>query len=239
MICWEWEWETSLIDKISYFISNMAIQLFIFTARIGSMGKVMFSQACVILSTGGWFALGRQILPQMADSLRRFSLQIRILLRDTVNNRMVRILMGCILVRGCIPVGCVPPASVSVSDCGQRVCGQQVWVDGVVWTGVGVWTEGYKPLFPCPSVCWDIHTLLSRHLHPHPSAYWDACRQNDWHCENITFPQLRLRAVKRWWSFFHHLLINNRLSVPANTEFLFSTHTQFDLFSYFCNFPIF
>ena len=51
------------------------------------------------------------------------------------------------------------------------------------------------PHTPCPGACWDTHTLPRCML-----GYISPCEQTNT-CENITFPQHRLRVVKSftWW----------------------------------------
>ena len=73
----------------------------------------------------------------------------------------------------CIPMGCMPPASVTVSGRGEGVS-----------PGGSVCPGGCTS--PCPLHPW-IHL-------PTPSTPRE---QNTDRCKNITFPQLRLRAVKK------------------------------------------
>ena len=84
--------------------------------------------------------------------------------------------------RECIPVGCVPPASVAVSGVGvhsEGVCPGEGCVQGEGCVGGCLPRGVYIPI-----TCWDTHLL----------PLW-----REWmtdRCKNITFPQLRLRAVK-------------------------------------------
>ena len=134
----------------------------------------------------------------------------------------------------CIPVGCVPPASVAVSTRGCVPLGRGsicLWVHGVSASGsMGC----LPPLHHAPFHHIYPFTLLFHHTPPfHHTALFDHIipPRTEWitdRCKNITFPQLRLRAVIIRTSLFNnlHWQIRARDARPL-CPFFFHFHAVF------------
>ena len=106
-------------------------------------------------------------------------------------------------IQECIPVGCVPSAAVAVG---------------------GVYTRHPRDQTPPPSR----HLPGSRHNPPPrskppgtkpPGVGTPPVNRITDTCKNITFPQLRLRAVKIIWKFsFEHLTLEKAFHKPRQLQ---------------------
>ena len=94
----------------------------------------------------------------------------------------------------CVPVGCVPPTLVAVTGC----------VQGVYIPPCP--TPLATPLHPTPLCHTPLHHTLPFHNTPLPKCmlgYTPRVDRVTDGCENITFPQLRMRAVINiTWHYF-------------------------------------